>query len=139
MIKGKSFKPSPVVYLAGGMRTNWQDEVTKHFPEVVFIDPRDHNCTSEKGYTQWDLTGVQKCDVVFAFLEASNPAGQGLCVELGFARAIEKYIIYLEEPRDNSRYFGMCRAISDFAIIDEKSCIEKGVEHLKKLLSEMND
>lgn len=130
MLKGKSFKPALVVYLAGGMRTNWQDTVKQEFPDIVFIDPRDHNCKSEDSYTTWDLTGVQKCDIVFAFLESSNPAGQGLCVELGFARASEKYVIYAEEPRDNAKYFGMCRAISDFTCIGENS-LQRCIEHLK--------
>lgn len=133
MIKGKSFKPATVVYLAGGMKSNWQDIVKKEFPEVVFFDPRDHNCKSEQEYTRWDLTGVEKCDIVFAFLENSNPAGQGLCVEVGFARALEKYVIYLEEPRDNARYFGMCRVISDF-VSNEENCLQAGITHLRELL-----
>lgn len=114
MSKKQGLPKVPVVYLAGGMRGVWHDEVKRMFPGVMFIDPRQHGCgDNEASYTAWDLTGVTLADAIFGYLEASNPAGQGLCVEFGAARALGKVIVYVEEPRDNQRYFGMARAIAD--------------------------
>lgn len=105
---------TPVVYLAGGMRSNWQDEVIAALPGVMFVDPRKHGCTDENVYTAYDLTGVQMCDIVFGYIEKDNPCGAGLAVEVGVAAAAGKHIIYVEEPGfPHHRYFGMVRALAD--------------------------
>lgn len=104
----------PVVYLAGGMRSNWQDTVIAALPGVVFMDPRKHGSKEEDTYTAYDLTGVQLCDIVFAYIEAANPCGAGLAVEVGAAAALGKHIIYIEEAEfPHHRYFGMVRALAD--------------------------
>lgn len=105
---------SPVVYLAGGMRSNWQDTVISALPGVVFIDPRKSGSTAENVYTAYDLTGVQMCDIVFGYIEADNPCGAGLAVEAGAAAALGKHFIYVEDPGfTHHRYFGMVRALAD--------------------------
>lgn len=105
----------PVVYLAGGMRSGWQDIVKKACPGVMFIDPRQHGVKDEKGYTAWDLTGVDIADIVFGYIEKDNPNGAGLALEFGYAAKMGgKTLIYVEEPEfPFSRYFGMVRAVSD--------------------------
>lgn len=75
----------PVVYLAGGMRSNWQDKVKKAFPGIMFLDPRDHGAKEEAAYTAWDLTGVELADIVFGYIEKDNPNGAGLALEFGYA------------------------------------------------------
>lgn len=69
----KSLPRTPVVYLAGGTRSEWQDKVKAALPGVMFIDPREHRCRDDAVYTAWDLTGVQLCDIVFGFIEKDKP------------------------------------------------------------------
>jgi len=35
----------PLVYLAGGMRSNWQQRVRQALPHLMYMDPRDHGFT----------------------------------------------------------------------------------------------
>lgn len=101
------------VYLAGGMKNAWQDEVKRAVPGVIFIDPREHGLTEEAGYTAWDLAGVERADVVFGYLEATNPSGAGLAVEFGWGGRAGKLLLLAEEPGyAQQRYFGMVRALA---------------------------
>lgn len=125
-------KKVPLIYLAGGMRSNWQDEVKKAVPGVSFIDPRNHPFTGENDYTSWDLSMLEKCDILFAFLEKSNPGGQGLCVEAGFACKMGITVIFVEElDRPDYKYMGMVRAISSYYAND----LQKGISLLQQAVA----
>jgi nucleoside 2-deoxyribosyltransferase len=89
------------IYLAGGMKSGWQDELISHFPNIEFLDPRSHGLTEPKDYTKWDLDAIRECDVIFGYLEESNPTGYNLCFELGYAHALGKKIIWVNENLDN--------------------------------------
>jgi hypothetical protein len=103
----------PVVYLAGGMKNAWQDAVKKAVPGVIFIDPREHGLKDEAGYTQWDLAGVERADIVFGYMEASNPSGAGLAVEFGWGGRAGKLLLLVEQDGyAQQRYFGMVRALA---------------------------
>lgn len=103
------------IYLAGGMKSNWQDIYINKFPNFTFIDPRTHGLKDEKDYTRWDLEGVANSDVVLAYMDNSNPSGFGLCLEVGFGKALNKKIIYVcEDKNERQKYFGMVRACADF-------------------------
>lgn len=102
-----------VVYLAGGMKSCWQDLVKTEVPGVIFIDPREHGLRDEVGYTTWDLAGVERCDVVFGYMESDNPGGAGLAVEFGWgARAGKALLLIEQEGYAQERYFGMVRALA---------------------------
>lgn len=102
-----------VVYLAGGMKNAWQDVVMKEVPGVIFIDPRNHGLKDEAGYTAWDLAGVERADVVFGYMEATNPSGAGLAVEFGWGARADKLLLLAEEDGyPQQRYFGMVRALA---------------------------
>ena len=105
------------VYLAGGMKGDWQDQLISILgKQVEFIDPRDHCLIAEEDYTDWDLKGVFECDVLFAYMEKSNPSGYGMMLEIGYAKALGKLIIFAHQGRDNDDrkgYFGMARVCAD--------------------------
>lgn len=104
------------VYLAGGFHSGWQDEVIKGLadhPNVEFLDPRKTGLKSEWDYTRWDLDAIEDSDIVFACMEHDNPAGYDLMVEMGFAAALRKPIVFVETGVDSrSKYYGMARQIS---------------------------
>lgn len=106
------------IYLAGGMKTAWQDRVINEFKEdkdLFFFDPRSHGLTKEEDYTKWDLDAIKESDLVFAYMDWNNPSGYGLSLEVGFAFALNKTIWYICEDDLESRqkYFGMVRACAN--------------------------
>ena len=108
------------IYLAGDMKSGWQDDVMMHMKRIdralKFFDPRTHGLDDEQEYTEWDLSRVRRSDIVFCVLSPTNPAGQGMALEVGFAKALGKLIIWVEDeeyPHPKARYFGMCRACAD--------------------------
>jgi nucleoside 2-deoxyribosyltransferase len=102
------------IYLAGGMKSEWQDYVISRLPEHSFIDPRSHGLKDEKDYTAWDLLGIRECSLLLAYMDSENPSGFGLSLEVGYAKALGKTIYYVcEDATARQKYFGMVRACSD--------------------------
>lgn len=124
------------VYLAGGMnQSNWQEKVatavgTKGF---VFYNPREHSLINSKEYTFWDLFYVKKADILFAYMQKDNPSGIGLTLEVGYARALDKSIILVDEKSEYDKEFK-----ERFKIVRESSSIvfdnlNEGIDFLKKI------
>lgn len=126
-------KRTPVVYLAGGMRSNWQDRVMEAIPGAIYIDPRRHAVQDEASYTAWDIKGVETADIVFGFIERGNPSGAGLATEFGFAYAKGKTLVYVEEKEfPYTRYFGMVRSLTGPA--NSHTTLEDGIEALRSVI-----
>jgi nucleoside 2-deoxyribosyltransferase len=111
------------VYLAGGFYSNWQGQVKESLTGFNYLDPSEHNLSNPAEYTAWDLEAIRQCDIVFAFLEANNPGGYALSLELGYAKALNKIIIFVDEKTASLKkpYFDMLRAASTevFNSLDE--------------------
>lgn len=132
------------VYLAGGMRGNWQDlvidTVRRQAPDtpVIFIDPRNNGTKDEQVYTAWDLEGVAMADIIFTYIEADNPAGHGACLEIGYAKGLAASkgvpkvaitVVALEHPQH--RYFGMARVVSDYSVDSLGDAIQRLIQVLQ--------
>ena len=121
------------VYLAGGMTNPWREDVKAKAPNLEYLDPCVHGLSAERLYTTWDLLAVRKCDAVFVYFEADNPSGFGLSIEAGYACALGKTVILVDEKSAvdpiTGKRLGMLRSISD-AVFDS---FEMGVEFLCKL------
>lgn len=103
-----------MVYLAGGMKSGWQDKVIDGARAVAYKDPRCHGLESEAEYTEWDLRAIRDCNLVFAYMDSDNPSGYGLSLEIGYAKALGREIWYVcEDATARQKYFGMVRACSD--------------------------
>ena len=96
---------------AGGLRNSIIERLTGH----DVLDPSGHHLETETEYTAWDLAAIRECDAVVAFMDPSNPSGYGLNLEIGYAHALGKRIIYIDAMGNDwrSKYFGMARAISE--------------------------
>jgi nucleoside 2-deoxyribosyltransferase len=120
------------LYLAGDMHSGWQDELIAALGSGFdVIDPRNQPKTDDHGiYTAWDLAGVRECDALAAFMSARNPSGYGLCVEVGYAHALGKRVLFIDAAQADwrSKYFGMVRAIASASVAD----IPKAAALLKK-------
>jgi len=91
------------VYLAGGLQTNWQEEAIRLFrdkdPEIDILDPRSlksRNLTIEE-IADIERDWIFNTDIVLAFLEKDNPLPIGLSAELGFAHALGKGTLLVDE------------------------------------------
>ena len=121
------------VYLAGGTHSGWQKKVIGQCPSCKCFDPSSKPKFADScGYTAWDLLSVRQADVVFAYMEADNPGGHGLCVEVGFAHALGKPVVFVDGTIPGTsvnRYLGMVRSIAckTFDLLDD------GIEFLHKL------
>lgn len=106
------------VYMAGGMHDNWRDRIRD---DDLFrtMDPMSHGLRDEVEYTAWDLQAIRNCDILFAVMDRSNPSGYGLMLEIGYAKALGKFVIFVEEDDDpRTRYYGMARVMADYYSTD---------------------
>jgi len=127
----------PRIYLAGGFKSGWQDQIRSEFAGMAnFIDPRKHEIVPGKSYTAWDLKGVESSNLVFAYLESSNPGGYALALEIGYAKALGKTVIFVEDPPtasdERARYLEMLRATADYDCVS----IGDGSKILRSLLDQ---
>lgn len=122
------------VYLAGGLITNWQENVISSCADLnfTFFNPKKHKLKSPKEYTTWDLFYVKQADIVFAYMEKENPSGYGLTLEIGYAKALEKTIILVDEKSSTDGFFN-----DKFNIVKNSSSVvfdnfDNGLKFLKK-------
>ena len=116
-----------IVYLAGGMKSGWQNSLLKdrRFKGVKFMDPTSHGLVDPLKYTEWDLSAIRDSDIIFAYFESTNPSGYGLSLELGYARSLNKHIILVDEKSSPDNKFknmlGMTRSVCDnvFSFLDD--------------------
>jgi len=103
-----------IIYLAGGMKDGWQDKVAPLLVGHELLDPRSWSTPDPVVYTARDLEAVRKCDCVLVHMSSSNPSGFGLSVELGYAYALGKKIVFCDEITGDWRsgYFGMHRQMA---------------------------
>lgn len=103
-----------VIYLAGGFKSGWQVQVIEQLPGYEFLDPSQHNIQDAAEYTRWDLDAVRASDIVLGYMESTNPGGYSLALEIGFAHALGKTVVLVDEITDPrvSRYFEMVRQCS---------------------------
>ena len=109
-------RPLKKIYLAGGFRSNWQALVAARLAgSYELLDPSAHNIEDPAEYTRWDLEAVRQSNIVLANMEASNPGGYSLALEVGFAKALGKRIFMVDQVEDPSvrRYFEMVRQCSE--------------------------
>lgn len=126
----------PKIYLSGGFRSNWQSKVIHSLGDsCIFFNPREHQLESDKEYWIWDIHFVKECDIVFAYMEADNPSGFGLTLEIGLAYALNKTIILVDEKSktdpDFEKYFKIVSNTTQI-VFDN---LEIGINFLKNFTS----
>lgn len=123
--------PRRKIYLAGGFRSGWHEIAKSKLNDFECLDPSAHGIEDPLEYTRWDLAAVRDSDIVLANMEASNPGGYALALEVGFAKALGK-LIYLvdqiEEP-SISHYFEMVRQCSTRVF----KTLEEAIEYINAL------
>ncbi|MBU2072714.1 MAG: nucleoside 2-deoxyribosyltransferase domain-containing protein [Gammaproteobacteria bacterium] len=106
------------IYLAGGFHSGWQDRVKLEAPQHNYFDPRiDADQRFAYRWTQQEIDGLKRCDLVFAYFESDNPSGMGLAKEIGWATILDKPVIYVDEHDRINVFLAACsqRIYSSFS------------------------
>lgn len=120
------------VFLSGGFKSNWQSKVIGELQsQFTFFNPREHGLEHSDLYTTWDIHYVKECDILFAYMEESNPSGYGLAFELGLAYSLNKTIILVDEKSDTNpsfaKYFKILYRPSGVVL----NSLSEGIQYLK--------
>jgi len=108
-------KKKKTIYLAGGFTSQWQLTAHKMLIGFILKDPSLHNIDDPSHYTQWDLDAIAHSDILLANMESSNPGGYALALEVGYAKALGKEIILVDQIENDiiKKYFEMVRQCSN--------------------------
>jgi nucleoside 2-deoxyribosyltransferase len=118
------------VYLAGGF-SDWREKV-KSISDMEFFDPKLKPDKHWNEYGMWDIHFVKQCDILFAYMDKDNPSGYGMALEMGYAKALNKTVIFVLEPgHEKARYFDFLKTCADVVYED----LNKGIEYLKSYLT----
>jgi len=116
------------------MRSGWQDYV-KSQTNLFFFDPRNKETNATLSINEigaYDLFFIQQSEIVFAYMEATNPSGIGAAAELGYAKGLGKTVILCLEPNNNhikDKYLEFLHKVSHVVY----SNLDDGIAFLKKL------
>jgi len=122
------------VFLSGRLDTNWRQQLVSKIPDINYYDPTMHKLDQPSQYTAWDMHFVRSSDLVFGYMDKSNPSGYGLATEIGYAKGLGKTVILVDEKSDLddefSNYFSIVRSISDMVV----GSLDEGIALLKRFV-----
>lgn len=121
------------VFLSGDTRTEWQSKIMERFPDHSFFDPRTVSEMSYEEMARIERKWIDECDILFAYLNETNPYGFGTCFEIGYAVAIKKLIIYVDEKQVSSSQWIAQHPVHAY------TSFEEGLTKLSELLEKGND
>lgn len=93
------------VYLSGGTVSDWQDRIIQYFAAeswVEFYNPKKFKLGPMEApelriFGPMDLNRIKECDILFAYLEKTNPTPVNVALELGCAKGLGKITILCDE------------------------------------------
>ena len=105
----------PTVYLAGDTQSGWQRRVCKAIQDLQLLDPSKEDLADPKELTRWGLQAIRRSDVVLAYLEKDDQNGHALAFELGYAKALGKTILLVQEHgAEQDKYLQTVRQVADY-------------------------
>ncbi|BCA81011.1 hypothetical protein AOP6_2798 [Desulfuromonas sp. AOP6] len=126
-------KPVKTVYLSGGHYSGWQVKVIQAAKNFEYKDPSKNGLSDPRLYTEWDLEAIKSSDIIFAYFEDTNPGGFGLSLEIGYAAALGKHILFVDEKSLHSpevgRYLKIIQETSN-VVFDS---LDEGIDYLNSL------
>ncbi|GLI82571.1 hypothetical protein ANABIO32_02580 [Rossellomorea marisflavi] len=117
------------IYLSGGMYSGWQDSIIKK-DGVEYFDPRLHsqqNVSAIK-FVDDDIKAVRESDLVFCYIEESNPMPLGAAWECAVAAENNIPIITVWEKAYIDPFFA---TNSLYLYCD----LDSGIERLNKYIN----
>jgi hypothetical protein len=98
------------------MHSDWRERVKERFAvtEVEFLDPCEHGLSDPRDYTLWDMEAIFDSDIVFAYLDNTNPSGLGMAAEIGYGIGIKREVVFVDERNDSYTQFLRCMSTRHF-------------------------
>ncbi|MHB9019786.1 MAG: hypothetical protein ACYC3G_02875 [Minisyncoccota bacterium] len=130
------------VYLAGGMKSGWQDKVKEACydliigGEVEFFDPREGKIKDPDIYVPRDIAAANESDIVFGCAEEDNPGLYALSAEMAWIKRQNGIVILvnlLKKDGDKNRYF---RFVPKFCQAHETENMEEAISILRDAIHE---
>lgn len=140
------------IYLAGGTHSGWQKNLIVNLMEygceltnqgrydtsikLDYFDPSENKrlgFTSFPEYSVVDLMHVRTCDIVFCYLEQTNPGCIGAIVEMAYGKGLGKTTILCLETKNcliDDRYLRFATKVADYVTDD----INKAIDILKGII-----
>lgn len=125
------------IYLAGGFKTDWAERVKERVLGFEYINPKQKEYKNGERivmnvneYGAWDLHFVKQSDIVFVYIERTNPSCVGTSVEAGYAKGLGKTVILVLEKNHEhieDRYLEFLTQVADITFND----LESGIQYLK--------
>lgn len=125
------------VYLAGGFKSDWANQVKNASDKFSWINPKEKEFKNGervvmdvKEYGAWDLHFIKQSDIVFVYVERTNTSCIGLCCEAGYAKGLGKTVITVLEPNHETikdAYLSFITQVSDITFDN----LNDGIEYLK--------
>lgn len=118
------------VFLSGSTNAIWQDRVIARCPEnVTWFDPRTLSTQPMRDIALTERQWLDDCDIVFLYLDPSNPSGLGSAFEVGYAFAYGKHILFVDEQQtEHTRWLASHCA-------ETVTSLEDGIQALEALLA----
>jgi len=92
------------VYLSGGTVSDWQDRIMEHLlaEPVEFYNPKNFKlgpmvAPEIRIFGPMDMNKIKECDILFAYLEKTNPTPVNIALELGYAKGLGKITVLCNE------------------------------------------
>jgi nucleoside 2-deoxyribosyltransferase len=96
------------IFLSGGTRGTWQDRVKELLIGEEFFDPRTLRAESMRVIADIERDWLNRCDMLFFYLEADNPSGLGSAFEVGYCVANGIPVIFVDEKQtQHTEWIGM--------------------------------
>ncbi len=119
------------VYLSGGMKSGWQDSMP-NIEGVNYFDPRfdSPQYDSAIDFVKEDIDAVKDSDLIFCYIEETNPSGLGAAWECAVAKENNIPIITVWE-KDYIDPFFACNSLYLYNSFEEgKKRLQKHTERV---------
>lgn len=111
------------------MRSCWREEIKETCNGFLFFCPKDKEVSRDMNvdeYGTWDLHYIKQCDIMFCYMEKSNPSGIGLACEMGFGYALGKTVILVLEDENEKipeEYLAFLKKVSHVTFSDFQAAV----------------
>lgn len=120
-----------IVYLTGGFRGDWHQQVIEQCPQFTFQQSVKYGVYDASKYILKELEMIKSSDVIFVYLESGSRDSHSLSLEIGYAKALGKSIILVDEKSSINFEFwqdwDMCRYACDSIFMT----LEEGINYLR--------